>query len=116
MVPNWTIPNAIALGNCMVLKPSELVPLSAMRIAELLAEAGLPDGVFNVVHGGRETVEAICDHPDIEAITFVGSTRVAKLVYRRGTANLKRVLCPRRREESSHRHARRRAGDDRRAT
>src|SRR5438067_7130305 len=92
MVPNWTIPNAIALGNCMILKPSEQVPLSAGRIAELLRESGLPDGVFNVVHGGQETVEAVCDHPDIEGITFVGSTRVAKIVYRRGTANLKRVL------------------------
>jgi malonate-semialdehyde dehydrogenase (acetylating)/methylmalonate-semialdehyde dehydrogenase len=92
MVPNWTLPNALALGNCMVLKPSEMVPLSAGRIAELLREAGLPDGVLNIVHGGQETVEAICDHPDIEGISFVGSTRVAKIVYRRGTANLKRVL------------------------
>ena len=92
MVPHWTIPNAIALGNCMILKPSEMVPLSAGRIAELLTEAGLPAGVLNVVHGAREVVEAICDHPDIAAITFVGSTRVAKEVYRRGTANLKRVL------------------------
>jgi malonate-semialdehyde dehydrogenase (acetylating) / methylmalonate-semialdehyde dehydrogenase len=92
MVPNWTIPNALALGNCMVLKPSELVPLSAGRIAELLREAGLPEGVLNIVHGGQETVEAICDHPGIDAISFVGSTRVAKIVYRRGTANLKRVL------------------------
>jgi malonate-semialdehyde dehydrogenase (acetylating) / methylmalonate-semialdehyde dehydrogenase len=92
MVPNWTLPNALALGNCMILKPSELVPLSSMRLAELLREAGLPDGVFNVVNGGQATVEAICDHPDIEAITFVGSTRVAKVVYRRGTASLKRVL------------------------
>ncbi len=92
MVPNWTIPNAIALGNCMILKPSEQVPLSAGRIAELLREAGLPEGVLNIVHGGQETVEGICDHPDIEGITFVGSTRVAKIVYRRGTANLKRVL------------------------
>ena len=92
MVPHWTIPNALALGNCMVLKPSELVPLSAGRIAELLAEAGLPSGVFNVVHGGQEVVEAVCDHPDIRGITFVGSTRVAKLVYRRASANLKRVL------------------------
>jgi malonate-semialdehyde dehydrogenase (acetylating) / methylmalonate-semialdehyde dehydrogenase len=91
-VPHWTIPNAIALGNCMILKPSELVPLSAGRIAELLDEAGLPAGVFNVVHGGQEVVEAICDHPDIAAVTFVGSTRVAKLVYRRATANLKRAL------------------------
>lgn len=92
MVPNWTIPNAIALGNCMILKPSELVPLSANKIAELLKEAGLPEGVFQVVHGGKDVVEAICDHSGIEAISFVGSTKVAKLVYRRGTANLKRVL------------------------
>src|ERR671915_1133150 len=92
MVPNWTIPNAIALGNCMILKPSELVPLSARRIAELLAEAGLPPGVLQVVHGGREVVEALCDHPGIAAISFVGSTRIAKVVYRRATAALKRCL------------------------
>lgn len=92
MVPNWTIPNALALGNCMILKPSEQVPLSAAKIAELLRQSGLPDGVFNIVHGGQQTVEAICDHPGIDAVTFVGSTRVAKIVYRRGTANLKRVL------------------------
>ncbi|MGZ5494522.1 MAG: CoA-acylating methylmalonate-semialdehyde dehydrogenase [Thermoanaerobaculia bacterium] len=92
MVPNWTIPNALALGNCMILKPSEAVPISSLRIAELLSESGLPDGVFNIVNGGQATVEAICDHPGIEAITFVGSTRVAKVVYRRGTASLKRVL------------------------
>jgi malonate-semialdehyde dehydrogenase (acetylating) / methylmalonate-semialdehyde dehydrogenase len=92
MVPNWTIPNALVLGNTMVLKPSELVPLSAIRIAELLHDAGLPDGVLNVVHGGREVVESICDHPGINAVAFVGSTKVAQIVYRRGTANLKRVL------------------------
>jgi malonate-semialdehyde dehydrogenase (acetylating)/methylmalonate-semialdehyde dehydrogenase len=92
MVPHWTIPNAIALGNCMILKPSELVPISATRIARLLTEAGLPAGVFNVVNGSREAAEAICDHPGISAITFVGSTRVAREVYRRGTGNLKRVL------------------------
>jgi malonate-semialdehyde dehydrogenase (acetylating)/methylmalonate-semialdehyde dehydrogenase len=92
MVPNWTIPNAIALGNCMILKPSELVPISSNKIAELLKEAGLPEGVFQVVHGGKDVVEAICDHSGIEAISFVGSTKIAKLVYRRGTANLKRVL------------------------
>lgn len=92
MVPHWTIPNALVLGNTMILKPSELVPLSAMRIAELLKEAGLPPGVFNVVNGSREVVEAICDHPHIEAISFVGSTKVAKLVYRRATSNLKRCL------------------------
>lgn len=92
MVPHWTIPNAIALGNCLILKPSELVPLSAGRTAELLKQAGLPDGVFQVVHGGQEVVEAICDHPDIPAVSFVGSTNVAKIVYRRATSNLKRCL------------------------
>lgn len=92
MVPHWTMPNAIALGNTMILKPSEVVPLSAMRMAELLKEAGLPDGVFNVVNGGKEIVEAICDHPGIEAVSFVGSTKVAKLVYQRATHNLKRCV------------------------
>ena len=93
MVPNWTIPNAIALGNTMILKPSEQVPISAHRIADLLKEAGLPDGVLNIVHGGREAVEAICDHPGIGAVSFVGSTAVAQIVYRRATSNLKRALC-----------------------
>lgn len=92
MVPNWSIPNAIALGNCLILKPSEMVPLSAGRIAELLHEAGLPPGVLQVVNGGRAAVEAICDHPDISAVSFVGSTKVAKIVYRRATATLKRCL------------------------
>ncbi len=92
MVPNWTIPNAITLGNCMILKPSEKVPLSAGRLAELLKEAGLPDGVFTIVHGDHEMVEAICDHPDIEAVSFVGSTKVAKIVYQRSTFNYKRCL------------------------
>jgi malonate-semialdehyde dehydrogenase (acetylating) / methylmalonate-semialdehyde dehydrogenase len=92
MVPNWTIPNAIALGNCMIIKPSEKVPISCGRIAELLKEAGLPDGVFNVVHGDVEIVEAICDHPGIEAVSFVGSTKVAKIVYQRATKNYKRCL------------------------
>lgn len=92
MVPNWTIPNAIALGNCMVLKPSEKVPLSAGRLARLLKEAGLPDGVFNIVHGDSEIVQAICDHPGIEAVSFVGSTKVAKIVYQRSTNHFKRCL------------------------
>ena len=92
MVPNWTIPNALALGNCMIIKPSEKVPISLTRIASLLKEAGLPDGVFNIVNGDSETVQAICDHPDIEAVSFVGSTKVAKLVYQRSTQNLKRCL------------------------
>ena len=92
MVPNWTIPNAIALGNTMILKPSEKVPLSSLKIAALLKEAGLPDGVLNIVNGDREIVEAICDHPGIEAVSFVGSTKVAKAVYIRASSNLKRVL------------------------
>ena len=92
MVPNWTIPNAIALGNCMILKPSEKVPLSAGKLASLLKEAGLPDGVFNIVNGDVEIVEAICDHPEIEAVSFVGSTKIAKIVYQRSTHNLKRCL------------------------
>lgn len=93
MVPHWTIPNTLALGNTMILKPSPLVPLSSLKIAALLQEAGLPHGVFNVVHGGQQAVEALCDHPDIEAVTFVGSTNVAKLVYTRATSKLKRALC-----------------------
>jgi malonate-semialdehyde dehydrogenase (acetylating)/methylmalonate-semialdehyde dehydrogenase len=93
MVPNWTIPNALVLGNTMILKPSQLVPLSSLRIAELLKEAGLPDGVFNVVNGAQEVVEAICDHPGIAGITFVGSTKVAKIVYARATSHFKRALC-----------------------
>jgi malonate-semialdehyde dehydrogenase (acetylating)/methylmalonate-semialdehyde dehydrogenase len=92
MVPNWTIPNAIALGNAMIIKPSEAVPLTLVRIAGLLKEAGLPDGVFNIVNGDREIVEAICAHPGIEAVSFVGSTKVAKLVYQQSTAHLKRCL------------------------
>lgn len=92
MVPNWTIPNAIALGNCMILKPSEKVPLSSARLAALLTEAGLPDGVLNIVNGDSTIVNAICDHPGIEAISFVGSTKVARIVYQRATSNFKRVL------------------------
>ena len=92
MVPNWTIPNAIALGNCMIMKPSEKVPLSTIKLAQLLKEAGLPDGVFNIVNGDSEIVTAICDHPGIEAVSFVGSTKVAKIVYQRATQNFKRAL------------------------
>ncbi|MEP7372536.1 MAG: CoA-acylating methylmalonate-semialdehyde dehydrogenase [Chitinophagaceae bacterium] len=92
MVPNWTLPNAIALGNCMIIKPSEKVPLSCGRLALLLKEAGLPDGVFNIVNGDSEIVTAICDHPGIEAVSFVGSTKVAKIVYQRATSSYKRCL------------------------
>ena len=92
MVPMWTMPNAIALGNCMIMKPSEKVPLSVGKLAQLLKEAGLPDGVFSIVHGDTEIVNAICDHPGIEAVSFVGSTKVAKIVYQRATSNFKRCL------------------------
>jgi malonate-semialdehyde dehydrogenase (acetylating)/methylmalonate-semialdehyde dehydrogenase len=91
MVPLWMIPIALACGNAFVLKPSEQTPLSALELARLLDEAGLPPGVFSIVNGDREVGEAICDHPDIKAIGFVGSTTVAQAVYRRGTSNLKRV-------------------------
>ena len=92
MVPHWTMPNALVLGNTMVIKPSREAPLTVLKIAEMLKEAGLPDGVFNVVCGGREVVGAITEHPDIQAITFVGSTKVAKMVYAKGCATYKRVL------------------------
>ena len=92
MVPNWTMPNALVLGNTMIMKPSELVPLSVVRMAEILQEAGLPDGVFNVINGGKEIVEGICSHPGIEAVSFVGSTKVAKLVYQQSTHHLKRCV------------------------
>ena len=92
MVPHWTIPNALVLGNAMIVKPSEQVPLSLGRVAQLLQQAGLPDGVFNLVNGDRTIVEAICDHPGIDAVSFVGSTKVAKLVYSRAASHFKRVL------------------------
>ncbi|HEY3394487.1 MAG TPA: CoA-acylating methylmalonate-semialdehyde dehydrogenase [Lacipirellulaceae bacterium] len=91
MVPLWMFPIAITCGNTFVLKPSEKVPLSAVRLGELLAEAGLPDGVFNIVHGDRECVDALLNHPQVAAISFVGSTAVAKYIYERGTAAGKRV-------------------------
>tara|TARA_B100000315_G_scaffold132304_1_gene121803 strand:- start:694 stop:2175 length:1482 start_codon:yes stop_codon:yes gene_type:complete len=93
MVPLWMIPLAITAGNCFILKPSEQTPLSALKIAEYLQEAGLPDGVFSVLNGSREAVEGICDHADVKAVAFVGSSNVAKIVYSRSTANGKRALC-----------------------
>ena len=92
MVPLWTIPNALVLGNCMIFKPSEQTPIGANKIAELLKKSGLPDGVFNVINGGKNIVEEICDHKDISAVSFVGSTKIAKIVYQRSTQNLKRCL------------------------
>jgi malonate-semialdehyde dehydrogenase (acetylating)/methylmalonate-semialdehyde dehydrogenase len=91
MVPLWTLPIAIGAGNTYILKPSERTPLSAIRLGELLKEAGLPDGVFNIVNGAREAVDAILEHPGIEAVSFVGSKPVAEHVYRVGAAHGKRV-------------------------
>jgi malonate-semialdehyde dehydrogenase (acetylating)/methylmalonate-semialdehyde dehydrogenase len=91
MIPLWFWPFAVATGNTVVVKPSEQDPLTHQKIVDLAAEAGLPAGVLNVVHGGRECVEAICDHPDIVGVSFVGSSRVADVVYRRATATGKRA-------------------------
>ena len=93
MVPLWMIPLAITAGNTFILKPSEQTPLAGLRLAEYLKEAGLPDGVFNVVNGAKTIVEALCDHPDIKAVAFVGSSNVAKIVYNRCSQNSKRSLC-----------------------
>ncbi|MEM9346142.1 MAG: CoA-acylating methylmalonate-semialdehyde dehydrogenase [Planctomycetota bacterium] len=91
MVPLWMFPIALACGNTFVLKPSEKVPLSAVRLAELLVDAGLPPGVFNLVHGGKEMVDALLEHPGVNAVSFVGSTAIAKHVYTVGTKYGKRV-------------------------
>jgi malonate-semialdehyde dehydrogenase (acetylating)/methylmalonate-semialdehyde dehydrogenase len=93
MVPLWMYPVAIACGNTFVLKPSERVPRSAVRTAELFYEAGLPAGVLNVVHGGKETVDALLSHPRVRAVSFVGSSPVAKYIYATAAANGKRVQC-----------------------
>ncbi|MBI2925313.1 MAG: CoA-acylating methylmalonate-semialdehyde dehydrogenase [Verrucomicrobia bacterium] len=93
MIPFWFMPYAIACGNTYLVKPSERVPLTMHRIAELIAQTGLPKGVFNLVNGARETVDAILDHPAIRAISFVGSTPVARHVYARAAANGKRAQC-----------------------
>ncbi len=91
MVPCWMFPMAIATGNTFVMKPSERTPLLANRLAELLEEAGLPKGVFNIVHGAHDVVNGLLDHKKVAAISFVGSQPVAEYVYKRGTENLKRV-------------------------
>ncbi|MFO7311638.1 MAG: CoA-acylating methylmalonate-semialdehyde dehydrogenase [Bacillota bacterium] len=91
MIPMWMFPLAIACGNTFVLKPSERTPLTATRLAELLAEAGVPDGVFNVVHGARETVDALLAHEEVRAVSFVGSQPVAAYIYRTAAAYGKRV-------------------------
>jgi malonate-semialdehyde dehydrogenase (acetylating)/methylmalonate-semialdehyde dehydrogenase len=93
MIPLWMLAPAIAVGNAFILKPSERAPSAALRVAELAHEAGAPPGVVNVVQGAQEVGEAITDHPDIRAVTFIGSTAVAKSVYARGAGNGKRVQC-----------------------
>jgi malonate-semialdehyde dehydrogenase (acetylating)/methylmalonate-semialdehyde dehydrogenase len=91
LVPMWMYPMALACGNTFILKPSEKVPLTGIRLMELLLEAGLPPGVMNLVHGGKDCVDALLTHPKIRAISFVGSSRVAKYVFETGTQNGKRV-------------------------
>lgn len=91
MVPMWFFPIALAAGNTVILKPSEKDPSAANFIAQLLKEAGLPDGVFNVVHGDKEVVDALLTHPDVKSISFVGSTPIAQYIYETGTKNGKRV-------------------------
>ena len=93
MVPNWFIPYAIATGNTVVVKPSEQTPLSIARMAELIIEAGIPPGVFNVVHGAKDAVDAMLEHPDVRGISFVGSSPVARYVYTKASAEGKRVQC-----------------------
>jgi malonate-semialdehyde dehydrogenase (acetylating)/methylmalonate-semialdehyde dehydrogenase len=93
MIPLWMFPMAIATGNTFVLKPSEQDPMVTMRLVELAIEAGIPKGVLNVVHGGEAAVNGICDHPDIKAVSFVGSTKVGTHVYRRATLAGKRAQC-----------------------
>ena len=93
MIPLWFLPYAIACGNTFILKPSDRVPLSMARIVELLGQTGLPAGVVNVVNGGKPAVDALLDHPAVQAISFVGSTPVARYIYSRGSATGKRVQC-----------------------
>lgn len=91
LVPMWMFPIAIACGNTFVLKPSEKVPLTGIRLIELLVEAGLPEGVLNVVHGGKECVDALLTHPQVKAVSFVGQSKVAKYIFQTGTSHGKRV-------------------------
>ena len=93
MIPLWFLPYAVATGNCFILKPSEKVPMTSQKLFELLDQAGFPEGVVQLVNGSKETVDAILEHPAIRAISFVGSTPVAKYVYSRAAANGKRAQC-----------------------
>ncbi|TNF44014.1 MAG: aldehyde dehydrogenase family protein, partial [Bacteroidetes bacterium] len=91
MIPFWFLPYAIACGNSVVVKPSEKVPLTMMKVFELIDKLDLPKGLINLVHGGKPTVDGLLDHPEVKAISFVGSTNVARYIYQRGAANGKRV-------------------------
>lgn len=93
MIPLWFLPYAIACGNCFILKPSEKVPMTMSRVFDLIDQLGLPPGVLQLVNGGKDTVDALLDHPAVRAISFVGSSPVAKYVYSRATANGKRAQC-----------------------
>ena len=93
MIPLWFLPYAVACGNTVVLKPSEKTPMTMARMIELFEQAGFPAGVINLVHGGKDAVDALLDHPDVRAISFVGSTPVARYIYGRAAANGKRVQC-----------------------
>jgi len=93
MIPLWFLPYAVACGNTVILKPSEKTPLTMTRVLQLIEQAGFPPGVVNLVHGGKEAVDALLDHPAVRAISFVGSTPIARYVYSRAAANGKRVQC-----------------------
>ncbi|CAN0481338.1 unnamed protein product [Laminaria digitata] len=91
MIPLWMFPLAVAAGNTFVMKPSEKTPGAAMLLTSLSKEAGLPDGVLNVIHGGKEAVDFMCDAPDVKAISFVGGNQAGRHIFARGTASGKRV-------------------------
>ena len=93
MIPLWFLPYAVACGNTVILKPSEKTPLTMARVLQLTEQAGFPSGVINLVHGGKDAVDALLDHPEVRAISFVGSTPVARYIYSRAAANGKRVQC-----------------------
>lgn len=91
MIPLWMFPYAITLGNTFVLKPSERVPNTVLKIAEIMHDMGVPKGVFNVVNGGFETTKALCDHPDVRALSFVGGNNAGEYIYKRGAEKGKRM-------------------------
>ena len=112
MIPLWFLPYAVACGNTLVLKPSEKTPMTMAQMFELIETAGFPPGVVNLVHGGKTAVDALLDHPDVRAISFVGSSPVARYVYGRAAANGKRAQCQGGAKNPIVDPARRRDGDD----